>query len=342
MKKICILFLVLAMLLVTLCSCNKVNEETSSDVTGAASTTVSLENDTETTSSEESEVSDVISSETSSDTVVTTPSKVTPPANTNSTESTPSKVTPPANTNSAQSTPSKVTPPANTKSTESTPSKVTPPANTKSTESTPSKVTPPANTNSAETTSSEVTPSETTSSEAKPVYKSIDEVPKIALEGDPVPFTASGGKDRYEDNIKFSRIVRTREELLAFYEEYDLENYKYAIGDGYGSETYKYTFSSFINAKNKYDDEYFKENALILLYSDASSSSYNYRFDCIVKKDEKLYVGLLRWVRSSNSDYASTNCECSAFSYIVEVKKSDIQDIEDIEIVKKFEIITSK
>ncbi len=275
MRKFYILFLVMAILLGTLCSCGKVNEEMSSDVTGAASITVSDESTLETTKSEESsiseettpetikseesDVSDVIPSETSSDTVESTSSEIT---------------------NGAESATSKEAPSA-------------------------------------------------TSSEQSPVYKSIDEVPKIVLDGDPVPYKVLGGTDyNYEYNIKFDRIVRTREELLAFCEEYNFESYEHSL-------------SLFKDVKNKYDDDYFKENALILHYSRGGSASYKYRFDCLVKKDNKLHIGLLKWIagKKEASGGVSAVTITSGLGYVIEVNKIDIQGIDEIEVTKEYQFI---
>lgn len=174
---------------------------------------------------------------------------------------------------------------------------------------------------SSSTISKESVPETTSSAVESNTYKNIDEVPPIVIEGDPVPFTVSGDTQGYDFDVKFSRaIIKSREELLSLYEEN-------------GFESSLYGFSLFKNAKAKYDSDYFNENALILLYSRVGSSSKQHRFDCLVKKDKKLYAGILEWIPGEkNNGTVSSNTDISAVCYVIEVKKSDIQGINDIEV----------
>lgn len=180
------------------------------------------------------------------------------------------------------------------------------------------------NTSSSTATSSSTTSNETSSKHnsigGSNTYKNIDEVPPIVLEGEPVPFTVSGETVPYDFNLKFSQgIVRSREELLSLYEEHDFESPFKKI-------------NLFVTAKNKYGDDYFNENALILLYSRVGSSSKKHRFDCLVKKDAKLYAGILEWIPGAKDGTVSVTQDISAVCYVIEVKKSDIGGINDIEL----------
>lgn len=151
-------------------------------------------------------------------------------------------------------------------------------------------------------------------------FWNIDEVPPMVMEGDPVPFTVSSNKEGYLYGVKFSQaIVRSREELLSLCEE----NFE-------GSE---FNFSLFKNAKAKYGNDYFDENALVLLYAKVGSSSKQHRFDCLVKKDGKLYAGILEWIPGAKEgDAVIMNMDINALCCVIEVKKSDVQGINDIEV----------
>ncbi|MDD2362405.1 MAG: hypothetical protein PHH84_05540 [Oscillospiraceae bacterium] len=155
------------------------------------------------------------------------------------------------------------------------------------------------------------------------VFKSIDDIPPIVLEGNPIQFMVAGVLSGYNEGIAFRQaIVKSWDQLLSLYEE-----------NVYYRNEQSEKIYLFKEVKDKYDKDFFSENALILLYSPVNSTSFRHRFDSVVKKDGRIYVGVLQWIPGAGDNSVGITAAMSNWSFIVEVKKSDVIGIKNIEII---------
>ncbi len=81
----------------------------------------------------------------------------------------------------------------------------------------------------------------------------------------------------------------------------------------------------------KYDEDFFQENALIIVLSYEPSGSNRVKIDGVSKKDGELFVGVISEVPGPG--YFGT-CDAAYWRTLIEVKKSDIADITKITRVK--------
>ena len=158
------------------------------------------------------------------------------------------------------------------------------------------------------------------------IFKSINDVPLMVLEGESVPFTVAGSLEfPPDDSIKFRQaIVKSWEQLLSLYEE--------TIYQPYGKKEKIFLLQ---NTKDKYSKDFFNDSALILLNDPLNSSSFHRRFDALAKKDGKIYAGILQWIPGEGDNPIGIKGDTSGWSLIAEVKKSDVLNIENLEIVIK-------
>ena len=105
-----------------------------------------------------------------------------------------------------------------------------------------------------------------------------------------------------EDHPNLLELVKSVEELELLCDEYGL-----------------------INDAQKYDNEFFAENALVLyLFGD---SAYTFDFKAVRVKNEVMVISVTR--------SHSTIDEATLFSYFIKIKKADIEGISNVQIDMK-------
>lgn len=81
-----------------------------------------------------------------------------------------------------------------------------------------------------------------------------------------------------------------------------------------------------INESQKYDDEFFNENALVLYLF--INSRYTYQFNAVRVKNGTLVISATRWGDTVVD-------EATRFSYIIKIKQTDLKDVKDVEVDMK-------
>lgn len=75
-----------------------------------------------------------------------------------------------------------------------------------------------------------------------------------------------------------------------------------------------------------YDDEFFKENALIVLFREGSSGFETHTIESLVKQDKTLCIHMR--IRGQGDDIWTS--DMADFRTLIEIKQADIQDVTDI------------
>lgn len=81
------------------------------------------------------------------------------------------------------------------------------------------------------------------------------------------------------------------------------------------------------NYMQAYDESFFKDNALIVLFIGKSSCSQVHQIDAVTKRDGRLCIGMRTRVQSPGSYWLMT---AGDFRTLITVKKSDLQNITDV------------
>lgn len=147
-----------------------------------------------------------------------------------------------------------------------------------------------------------------------------------------IPFLIYDSRDTTPENIPF-----TFDQLLRTYFKAST-----STKAGFTREHFAAPFSSVIttyddyikedyNPQEKYNEEFFKDNALILLYRSTGSGSDRFRVDNIAVKDGILYIDDC-YVTNKGT---SSTCDLANYLLYVTVNKSDIENIDKIYITRK-------
>ena len=107
----------------------------------------------------------------------------------------------------------------------------------------------------------------------------------------------------FENHPSLTKLVKSRDELQLVCDEYEL-----------------------INESPKYNEDYFKERAIILLSFSDKSIAITHQIECVIK-DGKLIVNLICIVPSGNLPTAVKHC-----SYLIEVEQGDVEEISDVRV----------
>lgn len=78
-------------------------------------------------------------------------------------------------------------------------------------------------------------------------------------------------KTTYNRFLEINTVIETKDDLIEFYEEYNDE-----IFLGRREKVYSDSTIGFLDAIDKYDEKYFENNDLIIVYFTSSSGSYYY------------------------------------------------------------------
>ena len=89
-----------------------------------------------------------------------------------------------------------------------------------------------------------------------------------------------------------------------------------------------------INYIHKYNDAFFQENALIIMFITEGSGSVKHRIDSLVKNEDDLCVGFTRLVPETGTG------DIAYWRILLEVKKSDIEDIVKLSYFVKGELMS--
>ena len=118
-------------------------------------------------------------------------------------------------------------------------------------------------------------------------------------------------KTSYSDEIKINKLITSKEELSKFYEEYktiiDLEHRKKLYSD---------STIGFVDAVEHYDEEYFKENNLIIIYLTEPSGSIRHDIKDITIKDNTIDINIAQ----KSPDYGT--CDMAGWLLILEVENT--------------------
>ena len=143
------------------------------------------------------------------------------------------------------------------------------------------------------------------------------------LKGEDIPFTAESKRCLYQAHLPKIRvfIIRSSEELaIANKEAFQERTKDYANSD-------------------KYNDEYFKENALIFLIMPYYTASYKINVESITKKNNELSFNITEELpessRNPDGSFVVIDLMLIAGNYI-ELKKSDIADVSNVSYLLTF------
>ncbi len=112
------------------------------------------------------------------------------------------------------------------------------------------------------------------------------------------------------------------------------EEFKDVYDNDIGKIPDKYKYYDFFDEDDyilKYDEKFFQENALIIVLSYEPSGSNRVKIDGVSKKDGELFVGVISEVPGPG--YLGT-CDAAYWRTLIEVKKTDIADINKITRIK--------
>lgn len=96
-------------------------------------------------------------------------------------------------------------------------------------------------------------------------------------------------KTSYRDDIEIKAIISSKEELKFFYEKY-----KNTLYLEHREKVYADSTIGFIDAIEKYDEEYFKESNLIIIYFTEASGSITHSIKDISVNDGTLDIDIIQ------------------------------------------------
>ena len=124
-------------------------------------------------------------------------------------------------------------------------------------------------------------------------------------------------KTSYSDEIKINKLITSKEELSKFYEEY-----KTIIDLEHNEKVYADSTIGFIDAIEKYDKEYFKQNNLALIYFTEHSGSITHEIKDISINEEIIYIS----IKQNYPEYLT--CDMAGWLLILEIEKGlNVTDI---------------
>jgi len=124
-------------------------------------------------------------------------------------------------------------------------------------------------------------------------------------------------KTSYSDEIKINKLITSKEELSKFYEEY-----KTKIDLEHREKVYADSTIGFIDAIEKYDEEYFKQNNLALIYFTEHSGSITHEMKEVSINDNSLNINVIK----KSPEYIT--CDMAGWLLILEIEKGlNVTDI---------------
>ena len=117
-------------------------------------------------------------------------------------------------------------------------------------------------------------------------------------------------KTSYSDEIKINKLITSKEELSKFYEEY-----KTIIDLEHREKVYADSTIGFIDAIEKYDEEYFKQNNLALIYFTEHSGSITHEMKEVSINDNSLNISIIK----KSPEYIT--CDMAGWFLILELDK---------------------
>lgn len=118
-------------------------------------------------------------------------------------------------------------------------------------------------------------------------------------------------KTTYRDNLEIKNIISSIEDLKLFY-----ENYQELLYLEHREKVYSNSTIGFIDAIEKYDEEYFKVNNLIIIYLTESSGSIRHDIKDIIIKDNTLDINIIK----KSTGYGT--CDMAGWLLILEVENT--------------------
>ena len=141
---------------------------------------------------------------------------------------------------------------------------------------------------------------------------------KSMLQGEKVPFKVVfdknlGSGQPWKHHIA---IVRSYSELKTLYESDQNMNKEMNTED----DRFNFQYMQ------GYDDKFFEENALIVLFREGSSGSETHTIEGLVKQNKMLCIHMDIQVQGDDT----WTCDMADFRTLIKVKQTDIQDVTDI------------
>ena len=115
----------------------------------------------------------------------------------------------------------------------------------------------------------------------------------------------------YRDDIEIKITLSSKEELNAFYEKY-----KDALYLEHREKVYADSTIGFIDAVEQYDEEYFKENNLIIIYLTEPSGSIRHDIKDITIKNNTIDINIIQ----KSPEYGT--CDMAGWLLILEVENT--------------------
>ena len=118
-------------------------------------------------------------------------------------------------------------------------------------------------------------------------------------------------KTTYTDDVEIKTIISSKEELNSLYEKYKDSLYLEHRGKVYANSTI-----GFIDVIEKYDEEYFKENNLIIIYLTEPSRLIRHDIKDVEIKYNTLDINIIQ----KSLDYGT--CDMAGWLLILEVENT--------------------
>ena len=124
-------------------------------------------------------------------------------------------------------------------------------------------------------------------------------------------------KTTYKDDIEIKTIISSKGELKSLYEKY-----KDTLYLEHREKVYSDSTIGFIDAIEKYDEEYFKENNLIIIYLTEPSGSITHEIKDISINEERICIS----IKQNYPEYLT--CDMAGWLLILEIEKDlNVTDI---------------